>query len=138
MRHRRVRWLGKHTLFFPPLGFLMRALGGIPVNRSHKQGLVGTMVDIFKQEDRLVLAIFPEGTRKKNNKWKTGFYQIAMAARVPIQTMALDYATKTVIFGKPFLVSGDLDRDFKILREAFAHTTPKYPELADKNFNYSE
>lgn len=134
---RRVRWFGKHSLFYPPFGFIMRALGGIPVNRSHKQGLVASMTEAFDREERIILAIFPEGTRKKNGNWKTGFYQIATATGAPIQCMALDYATKTIKFGTPFHVSGNLEQDFQKLREFFATSTPKYPEKAERNFTYA-
>lgn len=121
----RSGWIGKHTLFYPPLGFLMRALGGIPVNRNTKSGLVEQMVEAFAVRERLVLAIAPEGTRKAVQRWRTGFYHIALRAHIPIVPASLDYKHKVLTFGPPLYPSGDRDADFEILRAFFASAVGK-------------
>jgi len=135
---RKAHWLGKHTLFKPPLKFIMTLLGGVPVDRSMPHGLVDSLTTILKRESKFILAIFPEGTRKRVSVWKMGFYQIALATGVPIQAMALDYATKTVIFSEIYFVSGEREKDLNFLREFFGDVAPKYPENADKLFMFGE
>jgi 1-acyl-sn-glycerol-3-phosphate acyltransferase len=135
---RKVSWLGKQSLFKPPWGGFFRVLGGIPVDRSQKHGMVGTLAEHIKMERQIILAIFPGGTRKRTSQWKKGFYQIALASEVPLQAMGLDFATKTIVFGELFWPSGNLEKDFKYLREFFAPITAQHPEKADKNFTYAE
>ncbi len=79
----RFSWIGKHSLFNPPFGGFFRFLGGIPVNRNIRLSFIDNMTLLFNENDNLKLAIAPEGTRSKKNHWKTGFYYIAVAARVP-------------------------------------------------------
>lgn len=135
---RKAHWLGKHTLFRFPLKFAMTLLGGVPVDRSVPHGLVETMTGILKRESRFILAIFPEGTRKRVSVWRMGFYQIALATGVPIQLMGLDYRTKTVIFSDLYFVSGDREKDLEFIRKIFLPVTPKYPQNADKGFLFGE
>lgn len=116
----RSSWIGKHTLFRPPLGMVMRALDGIPVNRSATSGLVEQLVEAFHTRDQLVLAIAPEGTRKEVSRWRTGFYHMALQAGVPIVPASLDYHRKVVTFGPPLHPSGDRDADFEVLRAFYA------------------
>ena len=84
----RARWLGKKELFKPPLGHLMRALGGIPVDRSRREGLVDQVAEIFRREEEIAILITPEGTRGKAPYWRTGFYYMALKAGVPIAPLA--------------------------------------------------
>ena len=86
----RVRFLGKHTLFNPPLGWLMRWFGGTPVIREAPQGAVAQAVAMIEREPAVFLAITPEGTRTRGGPWRSGFYHIAHAARVPILPIAFD------------------------------------------------
>ncbi|MBZ0304866.1 MAG: lysophospholipid acyltransferase family protein, partial [Anaerolineae bacterium] len=95
----RMFWLGKHTLFKPPFGGIMRAVNGIPVNRQSTKNAVEQVVDVFKQRDRFVLIIAPEGTRKQVDHWRTGFYYIALGAKVPIVLAYVDYPHKRVGLG---------------------------------------
>jgi len=134
-----VCWIGKQQLFYWPLGPFMRLLGGVPVNRNKNTDMVGQIVAEFKKHKRFGVAIFPEGTRKKVSRWKTGFYQIAMQAGVPIQPTCLDYKTKTFYLGPLFYPSGDYQRDMEFLKPFWRIGTPKYPEKADMDFetNYS-
>lgn len=129
-----VKWIGKHSLFWGPAGPIMRMLGGVPVNRSLKTDMVGQIVAEFAEHDRFGVAIFPEGTRKLVSQWKTGFYQIAMQAGVPIQPGVLDYSTKSFIFGPLLYPSGDIERDIEALRPFFMQAKPKYLKNADRNF----
>jgi 1-acyl-sn-glycerol-3-phosphate acyltransferase len=113
---------------------LLRYFGGQPVYRHLKQNVVGQAVTIFNSHDEFSLALAPEGTRKLVHNWKSGFYHIALAAKVPIQCMAFDYKTKQLIFSEPFYPTGDLAQDTETLRAFFNKSTPKYPKLADTQF----
>lgn len=86
-----VRWLGKDSLFVPPLGWFMRAIGGVPVNRALRGNMVSASVEEFRRRDRFVLVLAPEGTRRRVREWKTGFWFVAREAHVPIACVALDW-----------------------------------------------
>jgi len=88
----------KHSLFWFPLGSFLKALGGIPVDRSQAGGMVDKMTEEFQQRARLVLGITPEGTRSGVRRWKEGFARIAESARVPVLPAVLNYETRTVTF----------------------------------------
>lgn len=94
----RANYVGKHTLFKPPFGFFFRWVGGIPVDRSKNHNFVAATVEAFEREKRIHLVIAPEGTRKKVDKLKSGFYHIARLAKVPICLCKFDFATKEVFF----------------------------------------
>jgi 1-acyl-sn-glycerol-3-phosphate acyltransferase len=113
-------FLGKDSLFRFPLGVIMRALGGIPVDRSASHDLVSGIVAEFRKRERLVLVIAPEGTRRKVERWKTGFYHIALGAGVPIVTVGLDWGSRAIRIGVPFIPSGNADRDIALLQQWFA------------------
>ncbi len=97
----RLRFLGKHTLFKPPLGLLMRLLGGLPVDRSSPQNLVARLSERFDDSDRLVLLIPPEGTRSYRPRWKSGFLHISQGAQVPLVAARLDYGPKVITLSDP-------------------------------------
>lgn len=128
-----ARFIGKHQLFRPPLGWFMRALGGRPVVRTQANNLVEEVIQLFNQEAEFVLALAPEGTRKPVTRWKTGFYHIAKGARVPIVPVALDFRHKTIVIGAP-LTPGDskaadmaqLLAFFRPHRGRFAQPIPHY------------
>lgn len=116
-----ISWMGKHTLFEGPFGGFMRWLGGIPVFRGERSGLVEDMAKLFGEREQLVLAIAPEGTRGRAENWKSGFYRIAREARVPIVPAYLDYGTRTAGFGPPILPStSSLRTDMDQLRAIYA------------------
>jgi len=108
----RVTFLGKDTL--------MRAWGGIPVDRASSNDVVSGIVDEFARHDQLILALAPEGTRKRVERWRTGFYHIAHAAGVPIVPVALNFGERAIQIGAPFSTSGDVDRDVRELQDRFA------------------
>jgi 1-acyl-sn-glycerol-3-phosphate acyltransferase len=86
-----LHWMGKHTLFKPPLGGVMRWLGGLAIDRRAAHGVVEQVADEFARRGQLLLVVTPEGTRSKVERWKTGFWHIARAAGVPILLGGLDY-----------------------------------------------
>ncbi len=125
----RVHWLGKHTIFRRPFGVTLRKLGGIPVDRFARQGVVAQVVEAFRAHDRFVLGLSPEGTRKKVARWRTGFYNIARAANAPILAVALDFERKAVVIGPLFEATGNLEDDVEKMRAFFAPIKGKRPEL---------
>jgi 1-acyl-sn-glycerol-3-phosphate acyltransferase len=124
----RPRWLGKRELFRAPFGGLMRWLGGIPVDRSRRANLVEQAAARLREADRLFLVVPPSGTRSRAPHWKSGFYHIARAARVPIVCAFLDYERKVGGIGPVFVPSGDLGADMDRLRVFYRDVRGKYPE----------
>jgi 1-acyl-sn-glycerol-3-phosphate acyltransferase len=116
----RVRFLGKHTLFRPPLGWLMRWLGGTPVVRDTPQGAVGDAAEMIAREDKVLLGIAPEGTRTPGKPWRSGFYNIAIAAGVPILPAAFDYDAKALRLFPLFEPTGDYESDLPRLQAFYA------------------
>lgn len=114
-----IRFIGKRQAFFWPLGSLLRSFGGIPIDRSAAHGVVGEMAGLFVQQERLWLALAPEGTRKKVQKWKSGFWHIARKAGVPILPAYFHYPQRTIGFGPLFHPSEDLDADMAKIREFY-------------------
>ena len=113
------RWIGKHTLFRWPFGWLFRAIGGMAVDRTHNQGLVAAAIALFEKQSQLMLAVTPEGTRSRVDRWKTGFYHIAHGANVPIVCAYLDYTVRVVHLAAPFYPTGDLEADISLLRQSY-------------------
>lgn len=128
----RMSWLAKDSAFKGLLGPVMRALGGIPINRSSPQGMVGQLVAQFNQSEQLVIAIAPSGTRKQTDYWKSGFYRIASAAQVPILCGYLDYRRKRAGVGLSFVPTGDVGRDMDRIREFYKEFQGKKPGLATR------
>ena len=108
----KIKFIGKKELFNPITSFLFKYLGGIPVDRTKKLNIVDEIVDLFKSGKIKILAIAPEGTRKRVKKWKTGFYYIALKANLPILMVSFDYMRKEVKINDKFYPSGDIDKDF--------------------------
>ena len=127
----KVYWMGKDSLFKWPVGGIMRALGGIAIDRSSPQGMVAQMAQRFREAESLVVAIPAKGTRSKRKYWKSGFYHIAREAGVPVVCGTLDYSTKTAYLGYSFEPTGDIKADMDKVREFFAPVHGKYPELED-------
>jgi len=112
--------IGKDTLVKGPLGGLMRRLGIIPVRRDTGQGMVEQMAAAFAAADELALVIAPEGTRKSSPYWRSGFYQIAVAANVPLLLTRVDGADRTAELGPLLYPSGDTASDMDIIRHYYA------------------
>lgn len=119
----RLAWLGKHTLFRGPFGYFFRWLGGLPVDRSAAHDVVAQSIALFQQRDQLMLAVAPEGTRKKVRYWKTGFYHIASGAGVPIVTGFIDYRRKETGVGPTLQPTGQLAADLQIIQAFYAGIT---------------
>jgi len=124
----RLRWVGKDTLFKPPFGFLLRWLGGIPVVRGSRSGAVESLAELMHSESEFALCIAPEGTRGKVDHWKSGFYQVALAANVPVVLGFCDYANKTLGLGPAVYLTGDTTADMEKLAAFYADKRGKYPE----------
>jgi len=125
-----ARWFGKHTLFRFPFGALLKRLGGVPIRRHLKQGVVEQAIDEFNNRQQFVLAITPEGTRKKVERWKMGFYHIAYGAGVPIVLVAVDYPRRRVVLGPAFYPTGDEAIDMQQILAFYRDFIPKKPEYA--------
>lgn len=109
----KIYWMGKKELFRPPFGPLLRWLGGIPIDRSKSNGVVGQSIQQLQDAEKLVLTVPPTGTRRKVMHWKTGFYHIAHGAGVPIVLGFLDYGRKMGGVGPLFYPTGDINADMK-------------------------
>jgi 1-acyl-sn-glycerol-3-phosphate acyltransferase len=119
-------WLGKKSLFKPPFGALVRALGGISVDRANPAGLVEQIGDQVKQGGRH-LVIAPEGTRGKGEYWKSGFYRIARHADIPVVLGYVDSVTRTAGVGPAIHLSGDPAADMDRIREFYADKQGVHP-----------
>ena len=122
------KYLGKAELFKGTFGFLFRWLGGTPVDRFSKQGVVEQVVEKFNNAENLVIALSPEGTRKKVDKLRTGFYYIAKKANVPIVMVGLDYSKKELSVSEPFYTTEKEAADFRKIIEFFAPLKGYYPD----------
>jgi 1-acyl-sn-glycerol-3-phosphate acyltransferase len=124
----RVDWIGKHTLFRGPFGPLLRWLGGIPVNRRAPGDIIGQAAEKIRQRERSFVAIAPEGTRRKVERWKNGFHRIAIGAGVPFFPVALDYSARAVRLFPLQQPSGDYAADLARLQALFHAGMAKRPE----------
>jgi 1-acyl-sn-glycerol-3-phosphate acyltransferase len=116
-----VYWIGKQSIFKPPFSNIMQWLGGIPVNREQSNNLVAASAEAIVKADGMVqLIVPPEGTRSKATYWKTGFYYIALGAKVPIMMAYMDYSEKRSGLGPLFYPSGDIDKDMVAIKAFYA------------------
>jgi len=115
----KANWVGKHTLFRGPLGPIFKLLGGIPVDRTVHTGFIRRIAELYESRDQMALTIAAEGTRSKTEHWKTGFYFIALEAKVPIALGYLDYGKKRLGVGATFYPCGDINKDFEIIRDFY-------------------
>ena len=118
-----IRWLGKSQMFNKVLGPFFRAMGGISVERSSPQGLVGDLADELGRHERLALIVPAEGTRSPVEYWKSGFYRIAQQAQVPIVCAFVDRATRSGGFGPVIHLTDDVVADMDRIREFYADKT---------------
>ena len=120
----------KKELFFPPLGWLLRAAGCIPVDRKSPGGLVRSIISEMGKTDFFKLAIAPEGTRKPVKRWKTGALIIAKEAGIPIYAGWFDWKKKQISCGEKFPLTGDTKADLERLQEYYErlHLTARHPD----------
>jgi 1-acyl-sn-glycerol-3-phosphate acyltransferase len=123
-----INFVGKKELFSFPLGYYFRSVGGAPLDRSGGKNNVDATVEVFNKHETFRLALSPEGTRKKVNDLRTGFYYIALKAHVPIIPVALDYGKKEVRIGNPVYVTGNYEEDMKMILPHFKDVKGKIPE----------
>ena len=132
LRIEHAKFLGKKELFDGAFGFVFRWLGGIPVDRFgkkgiSKQGVVEQAVTLFANNETFILGIAPEGTRKRVNKLRSGFYQIAKKAQVPIIPFGFDFEHKQILIGEPLFTSLDEEEDLKKMIAFFSTIKGKEP-----------
>lgn len=123
----KVTWMAKHSLFYPPMGWIMRALGGMPIVREKNRGVVASMVDAFHTVPHLVLVVPTEGTREKSEYWKSGFYHIARQANVPIVPSFLDFGSKRGGFGPALITTDSMRNDMQYFRDFYCGMKGKFP-----------
>ena len=121
-----ISFMAKRELFRGPLGWLLHRLGGIPIERSATHGVVEQMVERLSRQPRLWLGIAPEGTRKPVTKWRSGFWQIAHRAQVPILPVYFDYPSKTIGIGPLFEPGDDMPVDLAALRRFYRPFRGRY------------
>ena len=131
----KITYMMKSTMFKPPFGWFFRMLDGMPVERSRSTNFVDGVVKLYNQYETLHTVIAPEGTRKQVGGLKTGFYYMALGAKVPLILTAFDYSKKEIRFSKPMYVTGNKEQDFAKIRAYFANAKGKYPE---KGWPHSE
>jgi 1-acyl-sn-glycerol-3-phosphate acyltransferase len=124
-----ARFLAKHTIFIGPFGWWLKSLGGIPVVRSASHNVVAQVAAEFQRKDQMVLAVAPEGTRRKVESWKSGYWHIARAANVPIVPVGLDFVRKAAVVGSLRFPTDSLADDEAVFKAFFAGITPKRPDL---------
>lgn len=122
-----IHWMGKDSLFRGPLGVFFRALGAIPVNRQERTNLVEQIAAKFYEYEDLVIGLSPEGTRKKAEYWRTGFYYIALKADVPIVMAYIDYQDKECGLGLSLRPTGDIETDFEEIKNFYTDFVGKHP-----------
>lgn len=125
-----AHWIGKHTIFKPPLGGLMRKLGGIPIDRGTTKDFVPEVVSWFERESELTILIAPEGTRSRTEYWRSGFYWIAHGAGIPIGLGFVDYPSRTAGIGISIMPTGDIAADMEKIRDFYADKIGRHPENA--------
>lgn len=127
---RKANFLMKKFWFFFPLKYLLKSLGGIPVDQKGSTNLTAQIIEKFKTSDYLNLAITPEGTRSVRKDWRTGFLRIAYGAEVPIQLGVIDYKNKKIIIREEFSPTRDIERDMAFVKEYYSHwkDAARYPD----------
>ena len=124
----KVPFYAKKELFSGISGWFLKSLGGRAVDRSKNNNLVGQIVHDFSQLDELTILITPEGTRKKTNKFKSGFYQIAAQAKVPIIPIAFDYGRKVIKIFPTYFVKGEGEKEIEHIRSFYKGINGRIPE----------
>jgi 1-acyl-sn-glycerol-3-phosphate acyltransferase len=127
----KINYMVKQELFVFPFSILLKKSGGIAIDRKKNNNVVDEMVDKLKQADKMYLMLSSEGTRKRVDKWKSGFYYVAQKANVPVCTGFLDYAKKEAGFGPVINITGNISADLEKIASFYKTITPQIPE----NFN---
>ena len=123
-----ANFLIKKEWFVFPFNLLFNALGGVPIDRSHRTSVTDQMIARFNAQSRMQLAITPEGTRKRVEHWKKGFYYIALGAKVPILVAYIDYKQKEVGMKTLIHPTGDYEKDLVAIQSLYKGVTGCHPE----------
>lgn len=123
----KVSWLAKSSIFIGPWGWFLGKMGGIPVTRDGNGDTVAQSVEAFETRERFVLGLAPEGTRAGKSFWRSGFYEIAQQAGVPVLPVSADYKTRRAHIGAPVTLSGNQEQDLEIFRDFYAGVQGKIP-----------
>ncbi|HPF97717.1 MAG: 1-acyl-sn-glycerol-3-phosphate acyltransferase [Mangrovimonas sp.] len=126
----KCHFIAKRELFVGPLGWYLKSVGGSPLDRTSGQNKVDAIAALFEGKEEFRLALSPEGTRNKVTTWKTGFYYIALKAKVPIIMFTLDFQNKRNHVSNPFFPSGNIEKDLKIMRDFYDGVIGKIPEYS--------
>lgn len=124
----RIRFLGKHTIFVPVAKQILEFLGGIPVKRSASHGVVEQIVNEFNTNEKMILAVAPEGTRSSVFPWKTGFLAIAHKAKVPVVMIGFDFKRKCVCLGPTITSEGNFEQEMQSVYTFYKTVAAKYPD----------
>ena len=130
----KAHFMGKKELFRWPLNRFMHDMGGVPVDRASRNDYVGQMIAEFARRKRFLLTVAPEGTRGAVRTWRTGFYYIALGAKVPLVVGMMDYGTKTGGIGPAIWPTGDYAADMKQVAEYYRSVTPRNPARGATDF----
>lgn len=128
---RQAGFLMKSSWFFPPLGWIFKAMGGIPVVRhktNNTPSLTEYLVNLFNTRDHLAIAITPEGTRSLTHNWHTGFLHIARQANIPILIGIIDYRKKNIDISQVFYPTGDTEQDLKQIKKYYKGSVGRFPD----------
>ena len=123
----KITWMAKHSLFFPPLSWLLRAMGGTPIVRHENRNIVDAMAETQQNSSQMILVVPTEGTRERAEYWKSGFYHIASKAGVPIVPTYLNFASKRGGFGPALTPTGNMAEDMQYFRDFYAGMEGKFP-----------
>jgi len=124
----KLKFMGKDAIFIWPFKGLLKSLGGIPINRREKHGVVEQIVEQFEQSEQLILALSPEGTRSKTKEWKTGFLAIAHQANVPVVSVSFHFDKKEVRFGETSFIDQDIAKELIRIKHNFSTACAKNPQ----------
>lgn len=131
----KINYIAKKELFKPPFGWYFRWTGGAPIDRTPGQNKVQAIAKVFEGKEEFRLTLAPEGTRKRVDELRTGFYYIAKEANVPIILVAFDFGNKQVIIDQPFYRTDDMKADFEYIYKFYEGIVGKVPE---NSFQYKE
>jgi 1-acyl-sn-glycerol-3-phosphate acyltransferase len=124
----RLGFMAKHTIFRPPLGWILRGMGGIPIDRRSHHDVVAQVVGEFAKHDNLAIVVPAEGTRARADYWKSGFYFMAKSAGVPIILGTLDFAKREVRFIEKLTPGDSITDDMDKVRKVYAEIQGKFPD----------
>jgi 1-acyl-sn-glycerol-3-phosphate acyltransferase len=125
-----LHWLGKESLFKGPLGPIMRAWGGVPVERTASTGATERLAEKMRAADWFWVALAPEGTRSYKPHLRSGFYHLALAAKAPLLIVYLDYPNKEIGLVDTIRLTGDQQKDMAAIEAAYHGHLGLHPELA--------